>query len=143
MRTLLLIIVVAVVVYLGTSYYNTGHLPTSFRPEHSAVGTTGQGGGGPVDVGKARERGAEIGQDLGQAADRAGQFMSDASLTTKIKTKMALDDTIDARDIHVTTDHGVVTLTGQVGSSSQHQRAVQLTRETKGVTRVNDELRGR
>ncbi len=141
LRTLLLIIVVAAVVYVGTSYYNTGHLPTSWRPDHAAVGTSGQGTtSGPVDVSKARERGAEIGQEVGQAADKAGQFMSDAALTAKIKSKIALDDTLNGSDVGVTTDHGVVTLSGSVRSAAQHERALQLARETKGVKTVKDEL---
>ena len=48
--------------------------------------------------------------------------MSDASLTTKIKAKMTLDDTIEARNIDVDTDGTVVTLSGTVRSDAERAR---------------------
>jgi osmotically-inducible protein OsmY len=53
---------------------------------------------------------------------------------------MALDDTIKARDIKVSTKDGVVTLTGHVASTTERDRAVQLAKETEGVKQVKDEL---
>jgi osmotically-inducible protein OsmY len=53
---------------------------------------------------------------------------------------MALDDIIEAADIDVDTVDGVVTLNGSVGSPAERERAVQLARETDGVTRVVDLL---
>ena len=67
----------------------------------------------------------------------------DAALTAKIKSKMALDDTISARYIDVDTRDSVVTLSGTVESESQRQRALQLARETEGVVSVVDHLRMR
>jgi osmotically-inducible protein OsmY len=54
---------------------------------------------------------------------------------------MALDDLVKARAIDVTTNGTTVTLTGTVSSHAEHDRAVALARETKGVTRVVDGLR--
>ena len=53
---------------------------------------------------------------------------------------MVLDDVVKARTINVTTNGSTVTLTGTVHSSQERQRAVQLTRETDGVTQVIDHL---
>jgi osmotically-inducible protein OsmY len=53
---------------------------------------------------------------------------------------MTLDDLVQARSIDVTTTDHVVTLKGTVGSKAEHDRAVQLARETAGVTRVVDNL---
>ena len=88
----------------------------------------------------ARERGAEIGAAVGSAAARLGDAVSDGAITAKIKSKMALDDTIKARDIKVSTKDAVVTLSGQVGSAAERDRAVQLARETEGVKSVTDHL---
>jgi hyperosmotically inducible protein len=66
--------------------------------------------------------------------------MADASLTAKIKSKMALDDLVQARNVDVDTRNGVVTLSGVVVSEAERQRAVQLAKETSGVTSVNDRL---
>jgi osmotically-inducible protein OsmY len=53
---------------------------------------------------------------------------------------MALDDLVKARSIDVTTNDNVVTLTGKVGSVVEHDRAVQLAKETAGVTQVVNKL---
>ena len=42
--------------------------------------------------------------------------------------------------IDVDTDGTVVTLSGRVSSEAEHRRAVQLARETEGVTSVVDNL---
>ena len=48
-----------------------------------------------------------------------------------------------ALDIDVDTHGSVVTLSGVVATGAQHQRALQLARETDGVTQVVDRLRVR
>ena len=53
---------------------------------------------------------------------------------------MALDDRVKAANIDIDTAGSVVTLTGRVGSDEERRRAVQLARETDGVTSVVDHL---
>jgi osmotically-inducible protein OsmY len=53
---------------------------------------------------------------------------------------MALDDTLDSSGINVDTEGSHVTLKGNVPTEAQHQRALQLARETDGVTAVVDRL---
>lgn len=65
---------------------------------------------------------------------------SDPGITTAVKSKLAADDTVKAYQIDVDTAEGVVTLTGVVEHDAAKQRAVQLARETDGVTSVNDRL---
>ena len=65
---------------------------------------------------------------------------SDGALTAKIKSKMTLDDLVNARSINVSTTDRVVTLTGTVASARERERAVALAKETNGVTRVEDKL---
>ena len=67
---------------------------------------------------RTRQRGrSQIGQKAGGAANQAGQVakeaLNDGSLTAKIKAKMALDDTVNAREINVDTVDGVVTISGR------------------------------
>jgi osmotically-inducible protein OsmY len=69
--------------------------------------------------------------------------MTAAALTSKIKAKMALDDVVNANEIDVDTEGSVVTLTGDVGSRGEQQRAVRIATETKGVTKVVNQLRVR
>jgi|SRR5690349_4222360 len=92
-------------------------------------------------VERARERGAEIGERAGEASAKVRETVTEAALSAKIKAKMALDDTVKARNIDVTTNGTTVTLTGTVGSKAERERALALARETDGVTRVIDDLR--
>ena len=96
---------------------------------------------GAVDVDKARERGAQLGERAAVAAEKVKDAAHDATITTKIKAKMTLDDSIKARSIDVSTDGSTVTLDGTVGSVAEHDRALALARETDGVTRVIDRLK--
>lgn len=93
-----------------------------------------------VDVDSARETGARLGENIAMGANRAGQMAEDAALTAKIKSKMALDDNIDAADIDVDTASRIVTLRGTVDSEHERERAMRLSRETEGVTSVVDQL---
>jgi hyperosmotically inducible protein len=70
-----------------------------------------------------------------------GGTVSEGALTAKIKSKMALDDYIEAGAIDVDTSGTTVTLTGVVRSADERDRALRLARETEGVTKVIDKLR--
>lgn len=93
-----------------------------------------------VDTDKARATGAAIGEKVATGAARAENALAEGSLTAKIKAKMALDDTVKALAIDVDTNGSVVTLTGAVHSEAERAKAVQLARDTEGVTSVNDKL---
>ena len=93
-----------------------------------------------VDTEKARATGAAIGEKVATGAVHAEQALAEGSLTVRIKAKMALDDTVKALTIDVDTRGSVVTLNGSVHSESERARALQLARETDGVTSVVDRL---
>jgi hyperosmotically inducible protein len=84
--------------------------------------------------------GAEIGEKTATAADQAQRALAAGSLTAKIKAKMALDDSVKALALDVDTSGSVVTVSGTVESEAQRQRALQLARETNGVTQVVDRI---
>jgi osmotically-inducible protein OsmY len=75
------------------------------------------------------------------AVNRAEEAVSSATLTSKIKAKMTLDDLVKAADVDVDTDGSVVTLTGTVASKDEQKRAVRIATETAGVTKVVNHLR--
>jgi hyperosmotically inducible protein len=93
-----------------------------------------------VDTDKARQTGARIGESVATGVARAEQALDEGALTAKIKSKMALDDTVKALTIDVDTTGSEVTLSGTVTSAAERDRAVQLARDTAGVTRVHDKL---
>ena len=110
---------------------------TITSPGAAAVGTTGTLS--PREA-AARDKGREVGARIAVAAEKVKENVGEASLTTKIKAKMALDDSVKSRAIDVTTAGTTVTLAGTVRSSAEHDRALALARETAGVTRVVDRL---
>jgi hypothetical protein len=79
-------------------------------------------------------------EKAGDAASKVGTAVTEGTVTTKIKAKMALDDLVKASTISVETTGSVVTLTGRVGSAAERDRAVRLAQETDGVTKVVDKL---
>jgi hyperosmotically inducible protein len=93
-----------------------------------------------IDTERARQTGAAIGEKVATGAAEAEQALGEAALTAKIKSKMALDDTVKALSIDVDTKGTVVTLTGTVHSEAERAKALQLARETAGITAVNDRL---
>jgi hypothetical protein len=101
------------------------------------------GASGPVDTSKARDAGARIGETTAKAANQAEEALKLGVVTAKIKSKMTLDDLVKARNIHVETNGTVVTLTGVVGSEAEQKRAVELAKDTEGVTEVIDHLQVR
>ena len=138
LRALLKVVIVLVVlVALGAFFlgYSWGDRDVAERP----VGTSGITD--EVDADRARQTGAQIGEKVAEGANSAQRAMADASLTTKIKAKMALDDTIEAGAIDIDSEGSIVTLSGTVRSEAERNRALQHARETEGVTRVIDHLR--
>lgn len=79
---------------------------------------------------------AEIKTKSAEARDQ----LSDAWITTKIKSKLVGDQDIKARDIDVSTDAGVVTLKGHVLNEPLRQLAETLAKNTDGVTQVVNQL---
>jgi hyperosmotically inducible protein len=97
-----------------------------------------------LDAASAKQQAARIANQAAAkasvAADKLGDTMGESALTAKIKSKMALDDHVNARAINVDTSGSTVTLTGTVLSADQRARAVLLARDTEGVTQVVDRL---
>jgi hyperosmotically inducible protein len=133
-------LVLLVVVLVGLAMFFLGYRWADVESAADrAVGTTGNVPS--VDTSRARQAGAEIGEKVATGAGEAQRAMANASLTTKIKAKMALDDRIDAVAIDIDTEGSVVTLSGTVRTDAERERALTLARETDGVTRVVDRLR--
>src|SRR5437762_3249610 len=79
---------------------------------------------------------------LAMAAPSTGfaQAITDAWITTKIKTDFVNEDALKGSDINVDTNKHVVTLKGTVTSLAGKTRAQEIAKTTKGVNRVINEL---
>ena len=148
-----LLLLILVVVALGAfllGWWGSGRVYNADEPR--AVGTVG------VDKDKARETGAKVGEKAAEAADRTAQAaqvaadktaeaasqarkaLAEGGITAKIKAKMALDDHVKALNLNVDTVGSVVTLSGSVTNEMERERALELARDTEGVTQVIDKL---
>ena len=162
LRLAILIVVLAVAAGFLLGWWGGGNI-VQRHPSGPAVGTSG------VESERARAVGAEAGERTAAAANKAGQAaeraadktaqvvdragekaaqaahetrkaLAEGSLTAKIKAKMALDDHVKALDLNVDTVGSVVTVTGVVNTQAEKDRALQLARDTAGVTQVVDKV---
>jgi hyperosmotically inducible protein len=83
----------------------------------------------------------DAGDKAAKAARQTGNAVSDAALTSAVKTKLAADKMVAGLDIDVDSSHGVVTLSGPVRTAAERAQAVRVARNTKGVSRVVDNLK--
>jgi hyperosmotically inducible periplasmic protein len=67
--------------------------------------------------------------------------VKDSYITTKVKAELAADHDTKARDIHVATVNGIVTLRGVASSSAEKDRAERDAMRIKGVRSVNNEIK--
>ena len=135
-RLILVVVVVVAIVAFFMGYRWGTPRGVAERPVEHPIGTAGSG----IDAGRARAAGAEVGEKVATGVNEAQQQLAHAALTAKIKSKMALDDSIEARRIDVDTNGTVVTLSGTVRSAQEKAKALQLARDTAGVTSVVDRL---
>jgi hyperosmotically inducible periplasmic protein len=121
---------------VGTAAKETGKAAgTAAKKTGSAVGT------GAEKTKDATEKAGEKTKDaLSGGGDKTGDAVSDAAITTAVKTKLLGDGKTPGLKIDVDTDHGVVTLSGDVPTATERSTAVRLARGTKGVTRVVDKI---
>jgi osmotically-inducible protein OsmY len=70
-----------------------------------------------------------------------GEYIDDSVITTKVKAEIFKDDSLKSSEINVETFKGVVQLSGFVNSKADINRAVEVTRNVKGVTGVRNDMR--
>jgi hyperosmotically inducible protein len=91
------------------------------------------------------------GQDLKSAASATGESaehafhgttdqMSDATLTTKVKSTLLSNERTRKDSIHVESDHGTVTIDGTVGSRAKAKYVGSVVAAVGGVKNVENKL---
>lgn len=66
--------------------------------------------------------------------------ITDAWITTSIKTRFMGEDALRESTIDVDTDRHVVTLSGTVVSEAAHEKALDIVKDTDGVNKIVDNL---
>lgn len=70
-----------------------------------------------------------------------GEYVTDATISTKVRAAFVADKALSALDIAVETNDGVVTLTGSVATSEQVNHAADVTRGVDGVKQVKNDIK--
>jgi hyperosmotically inducible protein len=70
-----------------------------------------------------------------------GEQLDDATITARVKAKLAADPEVNPFNIDVDTDAGVVTLRGTVEDPEAKTEAAKLARGTSGVRSVRNEIK--
>src|ERR1700712_490763 len=72
--------------------------------------------------------------------ESTGEYVDDATITTKVKAAFVHDDYIKSFDISVETFKGTVQLSGFVDNSEQKSRAAEVARGVNGVRDVKNNI---
>lgn len=89
---------------------------------------------------KTKEGAQTVGSKTKEGVSKTGEVITDAWITTKIKTDFVGEDLLKGSDINVDTANHVVTLKGTVRTQAGRERAVAIAKKIDGVTRVVDQL---
>ncbi len=77
---------------------------------------------------------------LSTAVFVVGCSQSDSGISTSVKSKLIADDMVKARNLNVDTKDQVVTISGEVQSPMEEARAIDIARNTTGVSDVVDKI---
>lgn len=72
--------------------------------------------------------------------ETTGQYMDDATITTKVKSAFVKDPVVNALDVKVETYKGTVQLSGYASSQAEIQRAESMARSVPGVSDVKNDI---
>jgi hyperosmotically inducible protein len=109
----------------------SGEVPTQEMIDHSISLARG------VDGVKGIDNHLAIAKDKSKMSN----VISDAAITTAVKTKFLADKEINGLAIKVETANGVVKLTGDVPSHNMIEHATHVAEDVDGVKAVNSELK--
>lgn len=73
--------------------------------------------------------------------ESAGEYVDDATITTKVKAAFIKDKDVKASEVRVETFKGTVQLSGFATNSAAIERAVQLANKVPGVKAVRNDIR--
>jgi hyperosmotically inducible periplasmic protein len=90
-----------------------------------------------IAVTGAPNAGAKAKAEVKHAGKETSEAVSDSWITTKVKSTLLFSRNVDGLDIDVTTNNGVVSLTGVVDTSAQRELAKELALNVRGVKKVD------
>lgn len=100
----------------------------------SAIGLMGLLSAAPASAAQVKEK-------TEHAAKKTGEVITDSAITTEVKAKLLAAKGVPGSKIEVDTTDGVVTLKGAVPTKAARTKAVRITRQSKGVKHVVDQIK--
>jgi hyperosmotically inducible periplasmic protein len=70
----------------------------------------------------------------------AGEYVDDATISTKVRTEIIKDENLKLSQINVETFKGTVQLTGFVDTAAKSARAAQVAAAVSGVKQVKNDI---
>jgi osmotically-inducible protein OsmY len=125
---------------LGSSWVGVQHRQAA--PPDSSVGTTAEAEG-TIDgaVRRVSQGVQDVSTGVQERYASVRNSMHNQDLIAEVKARLKQESSLDAEQIDVdATGEGTVVLTGQVPDAASKERAVDLTREIRGIRRVEDHL---
>lgn len=124
----------------GVSRVNN-NLIVSKDIKDAVKGTSGKIADKAKDGAVATKHGAEkVGEKTKEGLSKTGEVITDAWITTRVKSKFVGEDLLKDSDINVDTNNHVVTLRGTVMSAAGKMRAEAQARDVEGVHSVMNNL---
>jgi hyperosmotically inducible protein len=77
---------------------------------------------------------------VNEAGATATREVTDSWLTLQTKLALFADERVSTRDVHVTTQRGVITLRGKVDSEAEQRAAEEIARTIEGAQDVSNQL---
>jgi hyperosmotically inducible protein len=81
-----------------------------------------------------------VGTSISRAGESVGEYFDDAKITASVKAKLTAEKAGNFTKISVETSNNVVSLTGEVDSKDQKERAEKIAKQVNGVKRVDNKL---
>jgi osmotically-inducible protein OsmY len=75
-----------------------------------------------------------------EGRETAGQYVDDATISTKVRAQLIGDQSLKAFDIHVETMQGTVQLSGFVDADAQKTQAQRIASGVSGVHGVRNDI---
>ncbi len=80
------------------------------------------------------------GKSIDSGIKKTKEFFTDSAITGRVKKRLSRDDYVSVFNFNITTSKGVVTVKGETDSEKIAQRVIDITRATKGVKEVENQI---
>jgi hyperosmotically inducible protein len=123
----------------GTERSGTGMSGTQ-GSESSPTGSVAEPSRPPAGTGTSPGAGTTSPGGAGTALEKTGEYMDDSVITAKIKQDILGDPLLKSSQIDVTTENGVVKLSGSVDSQQSIDRVKAIAQSVTDVKAVESDL---